>query len=289
MWEKIKYTIVVVLATLGVLFIVIMLLPDDEASESDAVATTVTQTDDSATAADDGAAQADEQADMAGDNDTDAAATGDETSGDKPDANASDENTLNANISDASTPDTDASESNSSDPDTSEASSSQADTEDTGKDDNTVTVNIPSGEISKEKLTFKTVSLDNDKITQDIFSGYDITVVHVWGTFCGPCIAEMGDYADFYKDLPDNVNMIAIICDVYDGIDSNVSEAKDILKDAGADFTNLRTSDDLYDVIGEFQYVPSSFFVDGEGHIIGSMMDGVGFEDTKKRLEGYLE
>ena len=131
--------------------------------------------------------------------------------------------------------------------------------------------------------------MDNDKITQDIFSGYDITVVHVWGTFCGPCIAEMGDYADFYKDLPDNVNMIAIICDVYDGIDSNVSEAKDILKDADADFTNLRTSDDLYDVIGEFQYVPSSFFVDGEGHIIGSMMDGVGFEDTKKRLEGYLE
>ena len=39
MWEKIKYTIVVVLATLGVLFIVIMLLPDDEASESPAVAT----------------------------------------------------------------------------------------------------------------------------------------------------------------------------------------------------------------------------------------------------------
>ena len=274
MWEKIKYTIVVVLATLGVLFIVIMLLPDDEASESPAVATTVTQTDDSEAADETGE---DATSQSGGQADTNAAAAED------------DGNTSDSNTSDASTPDTDASESNSSDPDTSEASSSQADTEDTGKDDNTVTVNIPSGEISKEKLTFKTVSLDNDKITQDIFSGYDITVVHVWGTFCGPCIAEMGDYADFYKDLPDNVNMIAIICDVYDGIDSNVSEAKDILKDADADFTNLRTSDDLYDVIGEFQYVPSSFFVDGEGHIIGSMMDGVGFEDTKKRLEGYLE
>ncbi len=259
MWEKIKYTIVVVLATLGVLFIVILLLPDDETSNPYTAATTVTQTDDDASADDNEEAQADEQAD------TNATATDDDE-----EAQADEQADTNATA-------------------TEDDEEAQADTGDSGKDDNTVTVNIPSGEISKEKLKFKTVSLDNDKITQDIFSGYDITVVHVWGTFCGPCIAEMGDYADFYKDLPDNVNMIAVICDVYDGIDSNVSEAKDILKDAGADFTNLRTSDDLYDVIGEFQYVPSSFFVDSKGHIIGSLMDGAGFEDTKKRLEGYMK
>ena len=44
-------------------------------------------------------------------------------------------------------------------------------------------------------ITFHTVSLDDQPVTADIFSDYDLTIVHVWGTYCGPCIAEMGDYA----------------------------------------------------------------------------------------------
>ena len=99
----------------------------------------------------------------------------------------------------------------------------------------------------------------------------------------------MGDYARFYSKRPDNVNLIAIVCDVYDGIDSNVSAANDILGDAGAKFLNLRTSDDLYDLVGGFQYVPSSFFVDRDGHLIGEMMDGANFEMTMERLEGYIK
>ncbi|MBQ1547171.1 MAG: TlpA family protein disulfide reductase [Lachnospiraceae bacterium] len=154
---------------------------------------------------------------------------------------------------------------------------------------NTVAVNIPPNELSDGKISFKTLSLDNKEVTQDIFSDYDITVVHVWGTFCGPCIAEMGEYAQFYKEKPDNVNLIAIVCDVYDGIDSNVSDAKSILNSNGAEFINLRTSDDVRKLTDSFQYVPSSFFVDKEGHVIGSMMDGASFEETKNRLDTYLE
>ncbi|MCR4907535.1 MAG: TlpA family protein disulfide reductase [Lachnospiraceae bacterium] len=161
-------------------------------------------------------------------------------------------------------------------------------TEDEGTG-NRVTVDIPASELSDEAIRFRTVTLDNKEVGQEIFSDYDITVVHVWGTFCGPCIAEMGDYAEFYKELPDNVNLIGIVCDVYDGINNNVKEAKNILNDAGAEFTNLRTSDDIYDLTASLQYVPSSFFVDGEGHIIGKILDGADFKDTRKVLDGYLK
>ena len=164
----------------------------------------------------------------------------------------------------------------------------EAVTLDTQTDGNGVTVNIPSSEVSADALTFKTVTLDNEEISQDIFSDYDITIVHVWGTFCMPCIAEMGEYAALYNELPENVNLIGIICDVYDGLDSNVSQANDILGNAGAEFTNLRSSDDLYGILSNFQYVPSSFFVDSEGHVIGELMDGAGINDTKNRLDGYL-
>ncbi len=242
MWEKIKNTLVVALATLGVLFIIIMLIPDDEESYEDTETAVVQEETDS------GETETTEDSESVETEETDTDKTGD-----GEDAYAADE-----------------------------------ETED-DKKGNSVTVKIPSSEVSDNKIAFKTVSLDNETVTDDIFSDYDITVVHVWGTFCQPCIAEMGDYARFYSKCPDNVNLIAIVCDVYDGIDSNVSAANDILGDAGAKFLNLRTSDDLYDLVGGFQYVPSSFFVDRDGHLIGEMMDGANFEMTMERLEGYIK
>ena len=240
MWESIKKTIVIALATLGVLFIVIMLIPDDEEPAETAQSEEISEE-----------ADADEKS---------------EEEAEEDEAEAEEE------TEDA------------------EAVKEDAKEEETAKDEgNIAKVDIPSSEISDQKLEFTTVTLDGEKIDQDIFSDYDITVVHVWGTFCQPCIAEMGDYAKLYKKLPDNVNLIAIVCDVYEGIDTNVSEANDILGNAKAKFLNLRTSDDLYDVVGYFQYVPSSFFVDKEGRVIGSMMDGASFSDTKERLESYLK
>ena len=239
MWEKIKNTLVVALATLGALFIIIMLIPDDEESYEDTETAVVQEETDS------GETETTEDSESVETEETDSDKTGD--------GEAADE-----------------------------------ETED-DKKGNSVTVKIPSSEVSDNKIAFKTVSLDNETVTDDIFSDYDITVVHVWGTFCQPCIAEMGDYARFYSKRPDNVNLIAIVCDVYDGIDSNVSAANDILGDAGAKFLNLRTSDDLYDLVGGFQYVPSSFFVDRDGHLIGEMMDGANFEMTMERLEGYIK
>ena len=153
---------------------------------------------------------------------------------------------------------------------------------------NTVTVNIPASELSNGTIRFKTLTLDNEEITQDVFSDYDLTIVHVWGTYCQPCISEMGDYADLYRELPDNVNLIAIVCDVYDGIDRNVSDAKSILGDAGAEFVNMRTSDDVYNLISGLQYIPSSFFVDRDGHLIGAMLNGASYSDTVAKLSEYL-
>lgn len=138
-----------------------------------------------------------------------------------------------------------------------------------------------------EAFIFETVTLDGEKVDQDIFSDYDLTVVHLWGTFCPPCIKEMGEYARFYDDLPEGVNLVGIICDVYKGYEDNVHAAHDILDDAGAKFTNLRTSESIYNVTSYFQFVPSSFFVDRNGHIIGQMLDGASFDDTMSFLEEY--
>ena len=239
MWNKVKTIIVTVLATLGVLFIILMLIPDDE---DEAVAPEVSV-----------AQEAQEPKD---EQETDEVLEPQGTS------------------------------------EIQETPQSQEDTEETSSEDQnagTVTVDIPASEISDKTLKFTTVTLDGKKVNQDIFSDYDITVVHVWGTFCAPCIAEMGQYARFYDNAPENVNLIGIVCDVYDGIDNNVDAAKDILGKNGAGFMNLRTSDSVYEITEDIQFIPSSFFVDRQGHIIGGIMMGQHYETTISRLNGYLK
>ena len=156
-------------------------------------------------------------------------------------------------------------------------------------DRNVAEVNIPASELSNEEIRFYTVELDgNREVSQDIFSDYDITVVHVWGTYCAPCVSEMGGYAKLYKKLPNNVNLMGIVCDVYDGIDSNVNSAESILEDAGAEFLNIRVSDSIYNITARLQSVPTTFFVDKDGHIVGDVMEGASFDETKERLMRYL-
>ena len=147
--------------------------------------------------------------------------------------------------------------------------------------------NVPSG--SGDPITFTTRTLDGERVTEDIFSDYDITIVHIWGTYCGPCISEMPDYAKTYPELPDNVNLIAVVCDVYEDDAAGATYAQQILDGAGADFTNLCLDDELAYVIYDIQYVPSSFFVDREGRMIGGILDGADFNMTMKQLDRYLK
>ena len=223
MWEKIKIIAVTVLATLGVLFIVIMLIPMDE---EDAEGSTLEVRQ--------------EQAEVDS-----------EENQEEPVALA-----------------------------TEQESSEVIDMEQE--------IIIPEELLSEEPLSFRTTTLGNEPVTEDLFSDYDITVVHIWGTYCTPCLAEMNDYTAWVRNLPSNVNLIGIVCDAYDGIDSNTEEAEEILSNAGADFLNLRTSDSLYDLVASMQRIPSSFFVDRSGRMIGSVLVGESFEETKAQLEAYF-
>jgi thiol-disulfide isomerase/thioredoxin len=150
-------------------------------------------------------------------------------------------------------------------------------------------VNIDPALITSDVISFTTTDLAGNTVTSDIFGDYDLTLVHIWGTYCGPCLREIGSYGDLYRDLPENVNMIGLVCDVYDGQSGNVEYAKQILADTNVTFQNLRISTELYDVLYSIDYVPSSFFVDRDGHLIGQMLDGVGYESTVEVLNGYIK
>ena len=67
----------------------------------------------------------------------------------------------------------------------------------------------------QNRLTFSTKDLDGNTVTSDIFENYDVTLVNIWGTFCGPCKTELPHLEAAYKAYADKkVNVIAVTADL---------------------------------------------------------------------------
>lgn len=122
--------------------------------------------------------------------------------------------------------------------------------------------------------SFTTYDLDGNEVTEDIFSNADYTMVNIWGTFCGPCIGEMPELAKISDELPDNMQIIGIVCDVTKDDQRSLSDAQDILSTTGVSYTNIMYTSDFDQYFTDFQYVPTTFFVDSEGRLVNEIIEG---------------
>lgn len=123
--------------------------------------------------------------------------------------------------------------------------------------------------------SFSATDLDGNTVDQSILADYDLTMVNVWATFCGPCINEMPDLGELAQEYADKkVQIIGLVSDVLN-TDGTISEeqvqtARDIVEQTGANYLHLLPSEDLYGVLGQISAVPTTFFVDSEGKQVGS-------------------
>ena len=53
------------------------------------------------------------------------------------------------------------------------------------------------GEAEGDLSSFTAATLDGGSYNQDGIKAKDVTVINVWGMFCGPCRAEMPDLAAY--------------------------------------------------------------------------------------------
>ena len=118
---------------------------------------------------------------------------------------------------------------------------------------------------------FTCQDLDGNEVTEEIFADYDLTVVNIWGTFCGPCISEMpyfGELAEEYADK--KVQIIGIVGDAFDAegnVDSDViADAKEIIAQTGADYLHIVPTNELYySLMTQISAFPTTAFVDSTG------------------------
>ena len=143
-----------------------------------------------------------------------------------------------------------------------------------------------------DTLVFSATDLDGQTVTNELFSKYDITLVNVWGTFCGPCKAELPNLEAVYKEYSQkNCNVIALTVDLSKEDESTLDLAKEIWKDSGCTFKALYSVPEFYPIYENLAGVPTSFFVDKTGSIVpGSFHTGaLNTDGFKKFFEENLK
>ena len=157
------------------------------------------------------------------------------------------------------------------------------------------------GESSQETGTgvlagFTAQDLEGNDVDDSIFDGYDVTMINVWGTFCGPCIQEMPDLGQLAEDYADKgVQIVGIVSDAtdYEGgyLEENVELAKEIVEETVAGYLHLLPSQDVLNrVLTSIQVVPTTFFVDSEGNQLGGIVTGSkSYDDWTAILDQKLE
>lgn len=136
---------------------------------------------------------------------------------------------------------------------------------------------------------FSTVDLNGNPVTQDIFSGKDLTVVNIWGTFCTPCINEMPELGEWARSMPENVQIIGLVSDLRTAEDTaTLDTARLICEKTGADFVSLVANADFDTLLSGVTGVPTTLFVDENGAIVGEPIVGAYVAKYKQFVEEYL-
>lgn len=133
---------------------------------------------------------------------------------------------------------------------------------------------------SKIKIEFSAKDIYNKNITSEVFEDAEVTMINIWGTFCGPCIREMPDLGSLSKKYDEEkFQILGIVIDAVNrkGLpDSKTIEAaKSIVKQTGADYLHIVPDVKLQNGILQSVFaVPTTIFVDKNGNQIGEIYTG---------------
>lgn len=146
-----------------------------------------------------------------------------------------------------------------------------------------------------ELMSYATQDLDGNSMTLgDLIRKNDLTMLNIWGTFCGPCINEMPGLAACAEKYADRgFAIVGLTCDLLDwngNVDpSVVADAKDIAASTGVKYPLVVETEEMMNSF-DTGYVPTTYFVDKYGNILNTepMIGSLSEAEWQKTIEGYL-
>ena len=121
-------------------------------------------------------------------------------------------------------------------------------------------------------VTFEANTIEGEVVTSEMFSQSRLTMINVWATYCNPCLSEMPDLGEIATEYDSaEFQMIGVISDVAeDAIEEDINNAKDLIQQTSANYPHLLLNESLYrNLVGGVSSVPTTFFVDQKGEMLG--------------------
>lgn len=139
-----------------------------------------------------------------------------------------------------------------------------------------------------------TKDINGKEFSKKDFADYDLTMVNVFATWCGPCIKEIPDLAVLQKEMQKRgVNIVGIVTDAVDDQGENkeaIEKAKALQEKTKAAYPFLLPEKTNFNGrLTGIQALPETFFVDKNGKIVGDTYSGArDLESWKKIIETEL-
>ena len=131
----------------------------------------------------------------------------------------------------------------------------------------------------KERAAFPSFDAEDifgAKVSSKVFEENKLTVVNLFTTWCAPCVSELPELAKLDNELSD-IGFIGIVLDINEGdgvSESALRAAKDLCNDSGAEYPYLIPDESLVAFCRNIYNVPTTYFVDSDGKIVGDPIAG---------------
>lgn len=156
-------------------------------------------------------------------------------------------------------------------------------------------------QIEKENMhnvfgEFTAEALDGTKVDQSVFEG-KITMVSIWAVISEHSVKQLADLEKISKEYADEgLQVVGVVSNIYINPDGScsadgVKAAKAAVEDNSVSFVNILPNAALKTAkLDLAKYIPETFFLDGDGNIIGGNYIGSkSYEDWCSIVDDVLK
>jgi peroxiredoxin len=130
---------------------------------------------------------------------------------------------------------------------------------------------------------FELTSLDGKRVKLSDYRGKAV-LLNFWATWCSPCKVEMPWFVDLQKKYGnDGLVVVGIAMD-----DTETDKIAQFASEMGVNYPVLLGTDKVSEQYGNVEYLPTSFYINRQGRIVGKGTGLLGRGEVEENVQKAL-